>query len=97
MEPNQKTIKTLESLDNIVGAEAGPDVYEEVMKRISKSETKTIALQPFLRIALAAGVALLVTFSAFTMIYCTKQANREQQNTGTFAREYFSYLNTPQL
>ena len=85
--------ETLNSINNINRAEANEELYDNIVQRLQKRETKGIPLQSNLVWRVAASITILIGLNVFTLL---SQHSKNESKTGesnTFATEYFSYIN----
>ena len=85
--------ETLNSINNINRAEANEELYDNIVQRLQKRETKGITLQSNLVWRVAASITILIGLNVFTLL--SQHSNNENKTgeSNTFATEYFSYIN----
>jgi len=94
---NKNIQETLNSLDKLQRAVPQPGFYDRLAKRIEKGEAVIVFIKPSLLWQAAACIAVLVVLNVFTWVRSGKVESISQENTNPIAKEYFSYLNTPQF
>ena len=99
----QQVNDTLNSLDNIQGAEANPLLYQKVMQRLNSSPARVISIKPSFIWSAAACLVLLFGINVLTCVnynntvYSVAKSPQTTATASALAKDYFSTSNIPQF